>query len=105
MTGPQRHFEAADADRAALRDAVAAVDHFITHLPSAHAGPDRGLPEAWAALVKLLALGPARQLRDCPHCGNVCMRDARLCGHCWGRLAPMPQLIDDRQDAGGGADS
>jgi len=104
MTAPQRHFEGADAERARLRVAVAAVGHFIAHLPSAHAGPDRGLTEAWAELVKLLALGPERQLRDCPRCGHVGMRDATLCVHCWARMTPAPRALDERQIAGG-ADS
>lgn len=105
MSSPERYFEAADAERNALRAAVAAVDQFIAKLPSSHAGPDRDLPEAWSALVKLLALGPPRALRDCPRCGHVAMRDATRCSHCWVRLSPLPQLVDDHQAPGGGADS
>ncbi len=105
MSDVERYFEPADAERAALRAAVGAVDQFITRLPSAHAGPERGLPEAWATLVKLLALGPGRELRTCPRCDHVAMRQATLCSHCWGRLAPMPQTRDDREVAGGGADT
>ncbi|MBL8953986.1 MAG: hypothetical protein JNK82_24630 [Myxococcaceae bacterium] len=105
MTDPERHFEGADADRARLRVAVAAVGKFIAHLPSAHSGPDRGLTEAWAELVKLLALGPERQLRTCPRCGHVGMRDATLCIHCWARLSPLPHALGSEQVAGGGADS
>jgi hypothetical protein len=105
MTAPERHFEAADAERATLRAAVAAVDHFIAHLPSPYSGTDQGLTEAWAALVRLLALGTARQLRDCPRCGHVAMRDATLCSHCWVRFPPLPEPDDHRQAAGGGADS
>jgi hypothetical protein len=103
MTG-QHHFESADAERAKVRVAVATVGDLIARLPNAHSGPDRGLPEAWAELVKLLALGPARQLRDCPHCGHVAMSEATLCLHCWARLTPAPEASDGRQ-AAGGADS
>ena len=105
MIASERHFESADAERSTLRVAVAAVGHFIAHLPSAHSGPDGGLTEAWADLVKVLALGPERQLRDCPRCGHVAMRDATLCIHCWARLTPAPPALNDRQVAGGGADS
>ena len=105
MMVPERFFESADAEQARLRAAVEAVGHFIARLPSAHAGPDRGLPEAWAELVKVLALEPARQLRDCPRCGHAGMRDASLCVHCWARLDPLARALDDGQVAGGGADS
>jgi len=43
----------------------------------------------WAELVELLALGPPRELRECPVCGRVGMRDATRCGHCWSALAPF----------------
>jgi hypothetical protein len=102
----ERYFEAADAERAALRAAVAAVDHFIAHQPSTHPGADQGLSGAWAALIKVLSLGSPRQLRECPRCGHVSMSDATRCGHCWERLVPvLPAPIEDRQVAGGGADS
>ncbi|MBK7859881.1 MAG: hypothetical protein IPJ65_14905 [Archangiaceae bacterium] len=100
-----RYFEAADAERDTLRQAVAAVDNFIAHLPKGDSGPERGLPASWATLVKLLALGEPRQLRDCPRCGHVSMRDATCCGSCWHHLTPLPPLAADRQIAGGGADS
>lgn len=100
----ERHFESADAERDGVRVAVAAVDRFIAQLPSPQSGPDRGVAEAWATLVKLLALGPERPLRDCPRCGRVCMRDATLCMHCWARLTPLADAHDKGQVAGG-ADS
>jgi hypothetical protein len=43
---------------------------------------------SWAKLVDFLALGPAPELRPCPHCGVVGMRAATLCGHCWKQLIP-----------------
>jgi hypothetical protein len=105
MSAPERHFEAADAERARLRAAVAAVDHFIAYQLSSSAGPDQGLSAAWAALVKLLALDTAHPLRDCPRCGHVSMRDATRCGHCWERLTPPAAPLEDLQVPGGGADS
>lgn len=42
-----------------------------------------------AALVKLIGLGPAPELRDCPSCGRSGMRNATLCGYCWTKLAPV----------------
>lgn len=43
---------------------------------------------SWARLVDFLALGPAPELRACPHCGVLGMRAATLCGHCWKKLVP-----------------
>ncbi|HEX9052212.1 MAG TPA: hypothetical protein VF841_16910 [Anaeromyxobacter sp.] len=43
---------------------------------------------SWAKLVGFLALGPAPELRACPHCGAMGMRDATLCGYCWKKLVP-----------------
>ena len=44
------------------------------------------LREAWAKLVELLALGPAPELRECPVCMRIGMRDATRCGYCWSSL-------------------
>ena len=98
MSAPERHFDATEEYRVALRSAVAEVEHFITHLPNRHAGPDRDLPGAWAALIKILNLGTAQKLRDCPRCGHVAMRDATLCSHCWAHLPPLPRLQDSLPD-------
>jgi hypothetical protein len=43
---------------------------------------------SWTKLVDFLALGPAPELRECPHCGAVGMRAATLCGYCWKKLVP-----------------
>lgn len=104
MSKPERHFESADAERAKIRAAVAGVADFIARLPNAHPGPNRGLPEAWAELVKILALGPEPRLRDCPRCGEVGMSDATLCLHCWSRLPAAAKPHEGRR-AAGGADS
>ncbi len=45
---------------------------------------ERGeLRKAWTALVAHLALGPAPELRNCPHCNGSIMRAATRCVHCW----------------------
>jgi hypothetical protein len=44
------------------------------------------LRAAWASVVEALALGPAPELRECPSCGRIGMRDATRCGHCWVKL-------------------
>jgi hypothetical protein len=46
------------------------------------------LVTSWGKLVDFLALGPAPELRACPHCGAVGMRAATLCGYCWKKLVP-----------------
>jgi len=67
-----------------LRTAVEQVDREIAALPV----PSSVLHGAWSQLVSALALEPARATRKCPHCGNVGMRDATLCGYCWKKLVP-----------------
>jgi hypothetical protein len=74
-----------DPQRAALRMAVAAVDDAMG---DAAADRQPRLSEAWQRLVSLLALGPAADVKACPRCGRVSMREATLCGYCWARLSP-----------------
>ena len=79
-------------DRVNLRAAVEQVDREITALPL----PSSVLRGAWSQLVCALALGPERPTRKCPHCGNVGMCDATLCGYCWKKLVPA----DDAERCG-----
>jgi hypothetical protein len=72
-------------DMVDLRAAVEQVDREIAALPL----PSSVLRVAWSQLVYALALGHARPTRECPHCGNVGMRDATLCGYCWKKLVPV----------------
>jgi hypothetical protein len=44
----------------------------------------------WTELVELLALGPEPETRVCPVCNETGMRAARICGHCWTKLDPVP---------------
>ncbi len=43
---------------------------------------------AWADLVDQLALGPEPEVRECPACHRICMREATACGHCFASLTP-----------------
>lgn len=47
------------------------------------------LRNSWAELVTLLALGSPPETRLCPICGQVGMRAATRCGHCWSKLSPL----------------
>ena len=78
-----------------LREIVAVIDHEIIQVPPAPA-----LRAAWAALVAVLALGPAPQTRECPACHGIGMRAASRCGHCWAALEPLPVLSDEAWQRG-----
>jgi len=80
-------------DMMSLRAAAEQVDREIAALPL----PSSVLRGAWLQLVCELALGAARPTRKCPHCGNVGMRDATLCGYCWKKLV----LADDASELAG----
>ncbi len=79
-----------------LHAAVAVGDRDLARLcaenrDDANRASIAALSSSWRDLVKLLALGPSPELRDCPECGNVGMRAATLCGYCWARLTPPPR--------------
>lgn len=74
-----------DQSVATLRLLVAAIERQFTAEP-----PPEALRTAWAAIVDVLALGPAPALRTCPVCGGVGMRAATRCMRCWSSLAPLP---------------
>lgn len=74
-----------DAARSNLRACVASVDHALVQTP-----PEPALRAAWDDLVKVLALGPDPQTRECVRCHAVVMRGASRCGNCWIALAPLP---------------
>lgn len=85
-----------DPIRTRLRDTVSAVEREISLLTGL---PDSGAARAlsvdallasWADLVTQLNLGPEPEVRECPACGEVVMRAATLCGHCWKKLTPPP---------------
>jgi hypothetical protein len=75
-----------------VRAAVEAMDREIASLGTrgADAAGMKELRASWGKLVDVLALGPAPELRDCPHCGTTGMREATRCGKCWAKLVPPP---------------
>lgn len=84
---------------AILRAAVERTERAVVGLtrgetptdPSAAAAELRA---SWTDLVKVLALGPAPEVRDCHACHRTVMRAATMCGHCWSRLPPLePALV------------
>ena len=83
------------SDRAMLRTLVHAMDQQISAL-SSHASAEAyqtaasALAASWAELGKLLALGEADPLRECPRCQHFGMRAASRCGYCWMELSPLP---------------
>ncbi len=79
--------------RDGLRGFVEGVEHEVALLSKSASAEDSAsvarLVRSWGRLVDFLALGPAPELRACPYCGNVGMRAAKLCGHCWKKLEPV----------------
>ena len=90
---PAQYFELRDAKNAGLHDAMSRIEHELARLSlstaNANIGDLRGL---WGSFVGLLALDPAHEVRECPHCKHVAMRAATRCGNCWTKLAPNPAL-------------
>ena len=87
-------FEVPEGGRARLRTIVDTIDRQLSCLPKPTvAGGRDALPGelamCFAELVKLLALGPAPESRQCPICKHSGMRAATRCGYCWMKLAPL----------------
>ena len=92
MNGQQ--FKLPDDERARLRAIVATIDREMSRLPrSATTEGTDGLIVSWAELVKLLALGPAPEVRECPVCKHIGMLAATLCGYCWTKLSPLSAAV------------
>ena len=75
-----------------LRTVVGTIERQLSCLsaqPGSEGAATAGLVASWGDLVKLLALGPAPEFRECPECRNVGMRAATLCGYCWTPLTPV----------------
>jgi hypothetical protein len=70
-----------------VRSAVEKMGREVS-LVAGPAGAGGELDVAWGRLVDALALGPAPELRNCPHCGAEGMRAATRCGNCWADLTP-----------------
>jgi hypothetical protein len=82
----------ADAAVTKLRAIVEVIDQEIVQTP-----PTPALRAAWTELVKVLALGPSPQTRECPACRGIGMRAASRCGECWAALEPLPSLSEVSQ--------
>jgi hypothetical protein len=79
-------FDVPDAEGSRMRTLVASIEHEMAGDVSVGAGATR-LRASWKELVTLLALGPEPEVRHCPTCGRVGMRDAARCGYCWEDLS------------------
>jgi hypothetical protein len=71
-----------DARRSQLRAMLVDVETAMTA-----AGAETVRP-AWNRLVAALDLGPEPEVRACARCGELGMRAATRCGHCWAALTP-----------------
>jgi hypothetical protein len=71
-----------------LRPIVENVDREMSRLLARPDGDTTALLASWAQLIEYLALGPAPELRACPFCGSIGMRDATRCATCWRKLVP-----------------
>ena len=78
-----------DKSLSSLRSLVAVMDRELAAMTPASSHELRG---AWEAMVKVLALGPEPQLRECPTCHAMGMRAASKCMGCWSSLTPLPPL-------------
>ena len=91
-------FQGPDPRRSRLRAMVASMEEAISVLPvefdSRHEARRSALTAAWKDLVDELALGPEPEVRECPACHRICMRDATACGHCFRLLPPLGPVLD-----------
>jgi len=71
-----------------IRALVDAVERDVSKLRADQHEASAALAQSWAALVEWLALGPAPEGRNCPHCGKRVMLEATTCGYCWAHLTP-----------------
>lgn len=91
-------FSPPDAARSRLRTIVAKVDREISLLSTEvtnNRKPTNDLPAAWGELVKALVLGPEPEVRECPVCQGIGMREATRCLYCWSTFEPPP-LVEAR---------
>jgi hypothetical protein len=92
-------FSGADLER--LRTLVTAVGAEVAHTqgkdPNLETQGSRvALDTTWTALVKMLDLGTAPEMRECPECGRHGMAEATRCGYCWSKL---PALMKSKSAA------
>lgn len=72
-----------DARRSRLR---AIMDRLARGLDGMSA--DGEARSAWRELTAALDLGPEPEVRDCPNCNAIAMRQATICSECWHPLTP-----------------
>jgi hypothetical protein len=95
--------EGESRQNASLRPVVAAIDREMSRLTDGTLSEGRTgfgeLLESWAELVKLMALGPAPEMRECPACGHRGTRAATRCGFCWTPLTPLAHAAGEQAAA------
>jgi hypothetical protein len=73
-----------------LRMLVETIDGELTRLPaSGGATATAALHASWSELVKVLALGPKPETRECPVCHGRGFAAASRCSSCWAKLEPL----------------
>ena len=83
------------AESSKLRVAVAAMSSELERLPEQGSSKDDRVAHRdelfsrWNALLGVLALGLAPELRHCPACGETIMHTATRCRACWSRVVPL----------------
>ena len=79
----------ADAGRSRLRTILASIKQELSQLPTTT--PPNPLQSSFAELVAQLDLGAEPEVRACPTCGRLGLREATRCGNCWAQLTPIPR--------------
>ena len=82
MSSPES--QSFEPTKARLRTTIATMEKEIASLP----GQGSGLRASFNDLVTQLGLGPEPEVRVCPVCKHIGMRDATVCSHCWTKLTP-----------------
>lgn len=93
MSHPQ--FFGPDPAQMRLRATLATLERRIERASASGLSVDltRRLRASLAALTQQLSLGPAPEVRTCPQCHAIGMRNATICGNCWTRLEALASLV------------
>lgn len=77
-----------DARRSKLRGILSTLERELDGLVTDGGSTARvdALRIAWRDLSAELNLGPEPEIRTCPSCGALAMREATRCLECWSRL-------------------
>jgi hypothetical protein len=82
-------------ERETLRALVATINDQMSDVAARGGSPSDKLRASWAELVQYLDLGRRPEVRECPRCKHIGMREATLCGYCWtalSRLGPEKRI-------------